>query len=324
MQVSNRPIVSHDLLKLTLYVVAVLIGGALLSPWLVSGGQWLLATFNPSQTEPPSGLLKEIHKADFSRYFSRATQICAVLLLFPLIRSTGLNRSLIPSWTPARSGLTHYLLGFILAATLLLALGWAFCQNTIYRLRPDPAWTAFTTPLTAALGAGILEELFFRGAILGLLLRTLRPLPALLFSSALFAFVHFLRPPETWSLPLNEVTWTSGFQALSAILATFKNTDFLLAEFATLFAVGCVLAAARLRTGQLWASMGLHGGWVFGLKYFSALTLGSKALRAGDHLPWIGLNLKIGLAPLLVITLTGLITLRLLPRTQNSPENVLK
>ena len=83
MQVSNRPIVSHDLLKLTLYVVAVLLGGALLSPWLVSGGQWLLATFNPSNTEPPSGLLKEIHKADFSRYFSRATQICAVLLLFP-------------------------------------------------------------------------------------------------------------------------------------------------------------------------------------------------------------------------------------------------
>ena len=174
-------------------------------------------------------------------------------------------------------------------------------------------------PLTAALGAGILEEIFFRGAILGLLLRTLRPITALLFSSALFAFVHFLRPPETWSLPLNEVTWTSGFQALSAILATFKNTDFLLAEFATLFAVGCVLAAARLRTGQLWASMGLHGGWVFGLKYFSALTLSSKALRAGDHLPWIGLNLKIGLAPLLVITLTGLIVLRLLPRTENSP-----
>ena len=176
MQVSNRPIVSHDLLKLTLYVVAVLIGGALLSPWLVSGGQWLLATFNPSHSEPPSGLLKEIHKADFSRYFSRATQICAVLLLFPLIRSTGLNRSLIPSWTPAR-------------------------------------------------------------------------------------------------------------------------------------------------TGQLWASMGLHGGWVFGLKYFSALTLGSKALRAGDHLPWIGLNLKIGLAPLLVITLTGLIVLRLLPSIHRPTEN---
>lgn len=322
MQVSPRPIVSYDLIKLTLYVLAVLIGGAILSPWLVSGGQWLLTTFNPSNAEPTSGLLETIQKAEFPRYFSRATQICAILLLFPLIRSTGLNRSLIPSWAPARAGLTHYLIGFILAASLLLILGWAFYQNTIYRLRPEPAWTDFATPLAAALGAGILEELFFRGAILGLLLRTLRPFPALLFSSVLFAFVHFLRPPTTWSLPLSEVNWTSGFQALNAILTTFKDTDFLLAEFATLFAVGCALAAARLRTGQLWASMGLHGGWVFGLKYFSALTYGSKALRAGDHLPWIGLNLKIGLAPLLVIALTGLITLRLLPRTQNSPENV--
>jgi membrane protease YdiL (CAAX protease family) len=307
-QVSKRPILSHDFLKLTLYVVSVLVGGALLSPVLVSGGRWLLETFaDPDQ--PVTGVLESVQKAGFSRYFSRASQICAVLLLWPLIRWTGMNRTLFPGWKPVRMGFRNYFLGFILAAGLLLLLGWGFCQAGIYRLRPEPAWTGIGTPLAAALGAGILEELFFRGAILGLLLRTLKPLPAIVFSSALFAFVHFLRPPETWNMALNDVTWTSGFQALGAILSNFKNTDFLLAEFATLFAVGWVLAAARLRTGQLWASMGLHGGWVFGLKYFSALTLTTKTLRAGDYLPWIGLNLKVGLAPLFVIALTGVIVL---------------
>ena len=81
--------------------------------------------------------------------------------------------------------------------------------------------------------------------------------------------------------------------------------DFLLAEFFTLFAVGWVVAQARVTTGSLWPGIGLHAGWVFGLKYFSALTLGSKALLRGDHLPWIGLNLKMGLVPFGVVLFTG-------------------
>lgn len=313
-QAPGHSLLPPDLLKLVAYILAVLLGGALLSPWLVRGGQWLL---NSSSGE--GWLVGEIRKADFARYFSRSLQLCAVLGLWPLIRWTRMDRTLFPSWAPARAGLRHYGLGFALAAGLLLLLGAVFLQTGIYKLRPDPAWTDWATPLSAALGAGILEELFFRGALLGLLLRAQSPGTALVSSSLLFAWVHFLRPPESWHLPLDQVDWSSGFQALSVVFGTFGDTDFLLAEFATLFAVGAVLAAARLKTGQLWASMGLHGGWVFGLKYFSALTYGAKTLRAGDHLPWIGLNLKIGLAPLVVITLTGWLALALLPSTRRMP-----
>lgn len=314
MQAPSQPSRVPDALKLALYVAAVLAGGALLSPWLVAGGRWLVATAGTTPDSVWEPLLAEIRKADFARYFSRASQICAVLLLWPLIRWTGMSRGLFPGWQPWAAGARHYLLGFALAAGLLLALGAAFCQAGVYKIRPEPGWTALTAPLSAALGAGVLEELFFRGAILGLLLRNMRPLPALLATSLLFAFVHFLKPPGSWDLPLNEVDWTSGWRALGAILGAFQDTDFLLAEFATLFAVGWALGLARLRTGRLWASMGLHGGWVFGLKYFSGLTMGTKALRAGEHLPWIGVNLKIGLAPLAVIVLTGWLILCLLPR----------
>ena len=317
-QAPGNSLVPSDLLKLLAYILAVLLGGALLSPLLVSGGQWLL-----NSTTDEGWLVSEIRKADFARYFSRSMQLCAVLGLWPLIRWTRMDRSLFPSWTPARIGFRHYALGFALAAGLLLLLGAVFVQAGVYKIRPQPAWTAWTTPLSAALGAGILEELFFRGALLGLLLRTQSPLSAVVSSSLLFSWVHFLRPPESWHLPLDQVDWASGFQALGAIFGTFGDTDFLLAEFATLFAVGAVVAAARLKTGQLWASMGLHGGWVFGLKYFSAITYGAKTLRAGDHLPWIGLNLKIGLAPLLVIALTGWIALRLLPPANTQTSSTL-
>ena len=305
MQISPTPRHIPDLLKLLLYVGAVMLGGALLAPWLVHFG---MAAFPASAVEAggASGWLAEkIHGAPFARYFSRASQFWAVLLLWPLIRWAGMNRSLFPPLRPAGTGLREYGVGFALAAGLLLALGWGFCELGIFRLREATPWGKVGAALTAALGAGILEELFFRGALLSLLLRTMSTFSAAFATTFLFAIVHFLRPPEGWVLPMDEVTWTSGFTVLRVIAAGFTDVQFLLAEFATLFAVGWVLCVARLRTGRLWASMGLHGGWVFGLKYFSALTLGTKALRAGEHLPWIGLNLKIGLAPLIVIALTG-------------------
>ncbi|MDB6140604.1 MAG: hypothetical protein JWO94_3676, partial [Verrucomicrobiaceae bacterium] len=191
------------------------------------------------------------------------------------------------------------------AAGLLLALGWAYCRAGVYEMNPKPGWTALGQPITAALGASIVEEILFRGIILGLLLRSLGARPALFWTTFIFAIVHFLKPPEGFILPPDQVTWHSGFDVIGAIFGHFGNLNFVLAEFFTLFAVGWVVGQARLTTGSLWPGIGLHGGWVFGLKYFSLLTHGSKALNRGDHLPWIGENLKIGLVPLLVVLFTG-------------------
>lgn len=320
-QANNPSIISSDTAKLGLYVGAVLLGGALLAPLLVFGGAFLVEKMAATEGSAFYSLSDTISTAPFARYFSRASQVCAVLFLWPLIRWTGMNRSLFPPTKPFGSGLRQYGLGFLLAGGLLLALGWALCEIGAFRLRAEPAWTHIGPPLSAALGAGILEELFFRGALLGLLLRRQSPLAATVTSTFLFAIVHFLRPPEGWTLPLSDVTWTSGFTVLGLIGEGFLDTQFLLAEFATLFAVGWVLTQARLKTGRLWLSMGLHGGWVFGLKYFSAITQGSKALRAGDHLPWIGLNLKIGVAPLIVIAITGCLVLWLATRGTPNPHH---
>ncbi len=311
---TDRPAAHRPLLSLFAYIAIVMLCGAMLAPALHAFGQWVLSsTGGPDMAGKGTWgwLTSEIVKAPYSRYFTRSSQIFAVLLLWPLVKVGGIHRGLLPEWRPYRSGLGQWVLGLVLAAGLLLAMGWAFVSAGAYRLRPGADWWAVGPAISAALGAGILEELFFRGAVLGILLTTLRRWTAVFWCTFVFAAVHFLRAPDGWTLPEDQTGIFSGFAVLGAILKGFANADFLIAEFSTLFAVGWVLAWARLRTGRLWLSIGLHGGWVFGLKYFSAITSSSKAMRAGEWLPWIGQNLKIGLVPFVVVSLTGILVIAL-------------
>lgn len=302
---------SPALPKLLLYLLAVMLGGALLAVPLFHLGKaaygWL-STPSWQDIGMAKWLRAEIERAHFTRYFNRAVLVCAIVFIWPFLRWVRLDRSLLPTWKPLSSGLKQWALGFALASGLLLVLGFVFFKMGAYQLHPDPRWWKFGEPITAALGAGIVEEFFFRGLLLGLLLRTMSTRPALLAGTFVFALVHFLKPPEGWQIDDAAVTWSSGFLVLKQIAVGFGDVQFLLAEFATLFAVGWVLAHVRMQTGALWAGIGLHGGWVFGLKYFSTLTT-----HTNGWLPWIGANLKIGLAPLLTVLFTGWIASKLLP-----------
>lgn len=311
MQAAN-PGATPALPKLLLYLLAVMLGGALLAVPLFHLGHAVHAWLSASPLRESglgTWLLKEIERAHFSRYFNRAVLICAIAFIWPFLRWVRLDRSLLPTWKPFGTGIKQWALGFGLAGGLLLALGFVFLKMGAYQLHPQPPWFKFGEPITAALGAGIVEEFFFRGLLLSLLLRSMSTRSALIAGTFVFALVHFLKPPEGWQIEDAAVTWSSGFLVLKQIAIGFGDVQFLLAEFATLFAVGWVLAQVRMQTGALWAGIGLHGGWVFGLKYFSAL-----AIPTGGWLPWIGANLKIGLAPLFMVLLTGWIACRLLPR----------
>ena len=300
--------------KLIAYFALIMIGAAILTPPLFWAGKSFATSFSSAGSEAPgilNWLTDALTRADFSRYFNRAVLIVAVALIYPLIRWAGFDRSLFPSWAPLSSGARQCLLGFLLAAGFLLLLGWVLVSTGAYKMKPHPNWVSIGAPLFAAVSVGFIEEFFFRGALLGLFLKSLGRTKALLWGTFIFAIVHFLKPPETFLLPSESVTWTSGFALIGQIFVGFSNLNFILAEFLTLFAVGWILAQGRMITGRLWLSVGLHAGWVFGLKYFSALTLSSRALKQGDLLPWIGLNLKIGLAPLVVVLFTGWLVLRL-------------
>lgn len=309
---------SSALPKLTLYLLAVMLGGALFAPILFdfgkAGAVWL-ASNSLGESAMGQSLIGSIQRAHFTRYFNRAVLVCAIVFIWPFLKWVRLDRSLLPTWKPWALGLKQWGLGFVLSSGLLLLLGYLFLEAGAYRLRPVPAWTNFGEALSPALGASLVEEFFFRSLLLGLLLRTMSARSALFWGTFVFALVHFLKPPANWQIPDHTVDWASGFMVLGQIAKGFGNIQFLLAEFATLFAVGWVLTSLRLKTGSLWASIGLHGGWVFGLKYFSGLTLHQKG-----WLPWIGMNLKIGLAPLITVLFTGWLAWFLIQRMLVSPS----
>jgi membrane protease YdiL (CAAX protease family) len=150
--------------------------------------------------------------------------------------------------------------------------------------------------LLAAIAVPLIEEAFFRGIILGVLLRGGRRYLAILIASALFAVVHFLKAPERTSAV---VSWTSGFNSISHAFAQFGSPIMVVSAFATLFLIGCILADARVLTRSLWLSIGLHAGWIFGSGAFSLL-----ARRQILALPWLGQNLLVGVIPLGVATFT--------------------
>jgi membrane protease YdiL (CAAX protease family) len=98
------------------------------------------------------------------------------------------------------------------------------------------------------------------------------------------------------------VTWTSGFQSIGDVFAGFGNPMMVLAAFATLFLIGCILADARVLTRSLWLPIGLHAGWIFASGTFTWL-----ARRQMVALPWLGKNLLVGILPLGLAAVTWIL-----------------
>jgi uncharacterized protein len=103
--------------------------------------------------------------------------------------------------------------------------------------------------LAAAVGAGVLEEIVFRGVIFRIVEESLGSGIALAVSAVIFGLIHLVNPHAT-----------------------------LQGALAIIFEAGILLAAAYLFTRRLWLPIGLHVGWNFtqgGL--FGAAVSGSSA-----------------------------------------------
>ena len=273
-----------DAARLLLYLTGVVLLGAVGAPPLFWAGQFLIA----------HRILPSLAGFAFESYFHRALLVAALLLLWPLLRSLrvrgwndlGLERN--------RRARADTIAGFLIAAVPLLGCGVVLITLHIYSPRHSFLWSKMPAVLIAASVVPILEELFFRGFILGILLRSFSRLSALLATSAVFSIVHFLKAPEETS-PNESVSWLSGFASIANSFGQFGDPLLLAAGFLTLFAIGCILADARLQTRSLWLSIGLHSGWIFANGTFSR-----AARRSALALPWIGKDLLVGIVPLMI------------------------
>ena len=314
----QQSILRSEVLKVTVYLLATVLLGALLAPPLFLFCKWVVAE-SWLEGGPLDSLNVALERSNFSRYFNRAMLLAAVLMIYPTVRwiRYGLNdtdrfkSSIALKTNPDRW--KQLAMGFGLAVVPLLLMGWMYVNVGYYRPRSadDFEWSrVIIKALTAAAGAAVLEELFFRWGLMGLILRTARPFRALLFVTFVYTLVHFLKPPSRLETP--DVNWSTGFWMAGQIFAQFGNPIFVIAEFATLFTVGWILGYVRLKTSSLWMGIGLHAGWVFGIKVFSPVT--RKKMALADMLPWAGQDLKIGIIPMIVVLLTGIVVWFLLRR----------
>jgi membrane protease YdiL (CAAX protease family) len=278
-----------DVIKLAAYFIATIVIGAVLAPILFWTAQSLAA----------QDVFSFLARYDFETFFHRALLVAAVLLLWPLLR-VGHVRGLADLGLAPNSRWGRDLVaGVAISVVPLLLCGVLLITFHVYAFRHSFAWARFGKMLLASIAVPFIEEAFFRGIVLGVLLRTGRKYIAIFAVSAIFAAVHFLKAPERTS---EIVTWTSGFSSIAHAFDGIGEPMMLVSALATLFLIGWILADARVLTHSLWLSIGLHSGWIFASGAFSRLVR-QQALA----LPWIGKNMLVGIIPLGVAVLTWII-----------------
>jgi len=271
------------------YFVATVVIGALLAPILFWSAQSLAA----------HGVFSFLTKYDFETFFHRALLVAAVLLLWPLLRSCQVRSAADLGLASNSRWGRDVFAGVVISVVPLLCCGAFLIAFHVYSFRHSFAWPRVGKMILASITVPLIEEVFFRGIVLGVLLRTGRKYVAMFAVSMIFAAVHFLKAPERTS---TVVTWTSGFSSIAHAFDGIRDSMMLAAALATLFIIGWILADARMRTRSLWLAIGLHAGWIFGSGIFS---LGAR--QRIPALPWVGKNLLVGIIPLGVAALTWVI-----------------
>ena len=305
----------NGLLVIIGFIAAVLLLGALLAPPMFWAAKAVGSTLH----------FPFLQKLAFSSVYDRAALLVAIAGLWPLFKAMGLRREEVLGPTPFRTGRSQILTGFLAAVALIIVMSVICMDYGVFKLAKKPAWTAIALPLLSGFSVAFLEEFLFRGAVMSVLTRSTGPSGGVFWTTVLFATVHFLKPPAHEAIADADVTWTTGFWVVGQLFRGFASLDSIVPEFLLLSAVGAVLALARRSTGGLWLSIGLHAGWVAGMKYFSQVSSTTKALRAGDYAPWMVENhckaivsSTVGIAPLLTVLITGALVLSFYrPRTRD-------
>jgi len=303
--------------KIFLYLTVVLLGGALVAPQV-----WHLLQKLPVGCL--GGLVDEVRGMPFHRYLSRSLQVTAVVMLWPLLRSLrirsfeefGLFRNPCP-FRDLGAGVSAGLLCALFLEPALLLSG-AFGLHAPLSLS---ILHILPRILLTAVAVATMEEFLFRGVVLGFFRQVMNPSIAIFFSSVIFAAVHFLNLPSSSTVETPE--WWSGITLICSLWNALPAWPILGWAFASLFAAGMILGWMTMRTGSLWAAIGLHGTWIMSQQLFNTIA-GFQVQPAGGFLPYFGSPqcngmVPVGLVPLSTLLLSGLFVVLLLRKRPSPP-----
>jgi membrane protease YdiL (CAAX protease family) len=316
-----------DVLKVWLYAAGCVWLGAWISPLLYNAGKALAEVSRSKSTNGPlQWLADRCREADFPHFYLVGLGLAAVVLFFPWME-----------WIHARSGAAagaggpwqvrlpdgarmtprgqrleknprgawHGCAGFLIAAGLLLSMGVALVPAGFSTMRHpgDGMPLLVMRTLAVAMAMAVAMEVFFRGIVMGIFLRAMRPAAALGMSAAFFALVLSVVPPPGVDVLDAEAAGT-GFELLRRTAARFGDVRTVLENPVPLLALGAVLAYARWRTASLWLSVGLHTGWLFAKGLLARL---SEATGAAADPAFAAALFPQGLVPLAAILAAGVL-----------------
>ncbi len=325
-----RNVARGDVWKVWYYAAASVLLGAWMSPLLYNAGKALAEVSSQKATNGPlQWLAGNCRVAEFPRFYEAGLLIAALLLFFPWMEWIHARRGEAPgnSASPwllrlpdgarmsARGqplqknvrGLWQACAGFLVVAGLLLSMGTALVPAGLSSMQAPAAGLgslAFKS-LALALVLAFVMEVFFRGIIMGIFLRAMRPAAALGMSAAFFALVLSMIPPAGLNVVDAEASGI-GFELLSQLIGHYADWTNIWGGFLPLLALGGVLAYSRWRTGSLWLPVGLHAGWLFAKSMLDSVMV--HAAVPESVIPALtGAMFQHGLIPMAAILLAGVL-----------------
>lgn len=247
-----------------IWLLAVLYFGS-----LVAGAALSLIAFRLTHHFDPDAS-SYLASKPYTKFFDRARWVSVLILLPYLFLKCRLTRFRDIGF--ARPFLSTYLRWFVSGIAMIFII---YGYNTLTgTFRIDEQWSSamiwrgLGEALLASILIGCLEEIVFRGLVFRMFYTAVKPVAAIVLSSLFFAILHFnaselslgaTAPSEVGLSEAASIAWGTA-------IAVF--TEFDLKYLLALLLVGVVLHQVFLLSGNLWASIGIHAGWVFTIKLF--------------------------------------------------------
>jgi membrane protease YdiL (CAAX protease family) len=114
--------------------------------------------------------------------------------------------------------------------------------------------------LSSGLAVAFIEETFLRGAMLTAIERESGSATAVVLTAVVYSASHFF---ASFHIPPDQVSTGSGIDLLRGTLDLLSRPFYIADAFLCLLAVGVVLGAVRVVTGNIATCLGLHAGWVW-------------------------------------------------------------
>ena len=303
-----------DVWKVWLYAAVSVALGAGIAPLLYGAGKALAEVEAGKVLNGPlRWLAAYCRAADFPGFFKVGLLLAAALLFVPWLEwihavhgpartdDTPSGRFRIGRWW----GPLQCAAGLLMVTGLLLAPGMVWAQNADFMPQHHAGGRLMLHMLGWAFIAAVVMEVFFRGIVLGVFRRVMRPATALAMSAVFFALVFSVFQTAGLRVADPEAAG-AGFELLERLAKRFEDGNYLCGDILPLLVLGGVLAHARLRTGALWLPIGLQCGWLFSLLMLDRLCVAHIRPDAGHpQLTIIARGLE--WLPLAAILITGLL-----------------